>query len=259
MELIGRHSDETITKDLSTHKWTYKVGLHGLETQVYSPDSKSASKWKSTALPTNRMMTWYKTTFKAPYGSDAVAVDLQGLGKGMAWVNGHSLGRYWPSFLAEEGCSAEPCDYRGAYDNNKCVSNCGHPTQRWYHVPRWFMNEGENSLVLFEEFGGNPSLVNFRTVSMEKACANAYEGSELELSCQGGAISEISFASFGETQGSCGYYSKGMCGAQSDAVKIVRDLCVGKESCVVSVSEKTFGGTNCAADVVKRLAVEAVC
>lgn len=61
-----------------------------------------------------------------------MVVDLLGLGKGEAWVNGNSLGRYWPSYLApEEGCSNEPCDYRGSYDNKKCVSNCGQPTQRW--------------------------------------------------------------------------------------------------------------------------------
>jgi len=33
---------------------------------------------------------------------------------------------------------------------------------------------------------------------------------------------------------------------------------VGKESCIIDVSEKTFGPTNCG-DMVKRLAVEAVC
>lgn len=74
----------------------------------------------------------YQTTFKAPLGTDPVALDLQGMGKGEAWVNGQSIGRYWPSYLAEEdGCSTEPCDYRGEYGSSKCVSNCGQPTQRW--------------------------------------------------------------------------------------------------------------------------------
>ena len=54
-----------------------------------------------------------------------------GLGKGHAWVNGHSIGRYWPSYLAsEDGCSSE-CDYRGSYSNSKCLTNCGKPSQRW--------------------------------------------------------------------------------------------------------------------------------
>lgn len=59
-------------------------------------------------------------------------VDLQGMGKGYAWVNGQNIGRIWPSYNAEEdGCSDEPCDYRGEYSDSKCVTNCGKPTQRW--------------------------------------------------------------------------------------------------------------------------------
>ncbi|KAG6588100.1 Beta-galactosidase 7, partial [Cucurbita argyrosperma subsp. sororia] len=259
VELIGRNGDETLIKDLSSHKWTYEIGLHGFENRLFSSDSRFAAKWQSENLPVNKMMTWYKTTFKAPLGTDPVALDLQGLGKGVAWVNGHNLGRYWPSFIAEEGCSLDPCDYRGAYDNNKCVSNCGHPTQRWYHVPRSFINDGDNTLVLFEEFGGNPSLVNFKTISMEKACAHAYDNHRFELSCQGRQISGIAFASYGNPLGSCGSFTTGECKSQNDALKIVENLCVGKESCAIDVSEATFGATDCAADLVKRLAVEALC
>ena len=259
VELIGRNGDETLIKDLSSHKWTYEIGLHGFENRLFSSDSRFAAKWQSENLPVNKMMTWYKTTFKAPLGTDPVALDLQGLGKGVAWVNGHNLGRYWPSFIAEEGCSLDPCDYRGAYDNKKCVSNCGHPTQRWYHVPRSFINDGDNTLVLFEEFGGNPSLVNFKTIGMEKACAHAYDNHRLELSCQGRQISGIAFASYGNPLGSCGSFTTGECKSQNDALKIVENLCVGKESCAIDVSEASFGATDCNADLVKRLAVEALC
>ncbi|XP_011660030.1 beta-galactosidase 15 isoform X2 [Cucumis sativus] len=259
VQLIGRHGDETIIKDLSNHKWSYEVGLHGFENRLFSPESRFATKWQSGNLPVNRMMTWYKTTFKPPLGTDPVTLDLQGLGKGMAWVNGHSIGRYWPSFIAEDGCSDEPCDYRGSYTNTKCVRDCGKPTQQWYHVPRSWLNEGDNTLVLFEEFGGNPSLVNFKTIAMEKACGHAYEKKSLELSCQGKEITGIKFASFGDPTGSCGNFSKGSCEGKNDAMKIVEDLCIGKESCVIDISEDTFGATNCALGVVKRLAVEAVC
>ncbi|KAL4571633.1 hypothetical protein LXL04_018396 [Taraxacum kok-saghyz] len=76
-------------------------------------------------------MTWYKTTFKAPLGNEPVSLDLEGLGKGVVWVNGNNIGRYWPSYIAQEtGCSNEACDYRGPYNNTKCVSNCGKPTQK---------------------------------------------------------------------------------------------------------------------------------
>ncbi|XP_011000544.1 PREDICTED: beta-galactosidase 15-like [Populus euphratica] len=257
VELVGYHDDEIIIKDLSSHKWSYKVGLEGLHQNLYSSDS---SKWQQDNYPTNKMFTWYKATFKAPLGTDPVVVDLLGLGKGLAWVNGNSIGRYWPSFIAEDGCGLDPCDYRGSYDNNKCVTNCGKPTQRWYHVPRSFLNnEGDNTLVLFEEFGGDPSSVNFQTIAIGSACVGAEENKKIELSCQGRPISAIKFASFGNPLGTCGSFSKGTCEASNDAFSIIQKACVGQESCTIDVSEDTFGSTTCGDDVIKTLAVEAIC
>ncbi|XLT11934.1 hypothetical protein HN51_057624 [Arachis hypogaea] len=137
IELISRKGDETIIKDISQHKWLYKVGLNGWDHKFFSSDSlfASPSKWESQSLPTNRMLTWYKTTFKAPLGTDPVVVDLQGMGKGYAWVNGNNIGRIWPSYLAsKDGCSDDPCDYRGKYDDSKCKQNekKGESEKRYY-------------------------------------------------------------------------------------------------------------------------------
>lgn len=71
-------------------------------------------------------------------------------------------------------------------------------------------------MVLFEELGGNPSLVNFQTITIGSVCANAYEKSTLELACQGRPISSIKFASFGNPQGSCGSFQKGSCEATKE-------------------------------------------
>ncbi|KAK6136290.1 hypothetical protein DH2020_029954 [Rehmannia glutinosa] len=261
IEIIGTNGDESIIKDLSAHKWTYKVGLDGLKNQYFNPNSKiAASHWHTDHLPIKRMMTWYKTTFKAPLGDDPVVVDLQGLSKGLAWVNGNSLGRYWPSYLApKDGCSTEPCDYRGLYTPGKCASNCGQSSQRWYHVPRSFMNLDVNELVLFEEFGGNPSLVNFQTVRPGTVCGNAYENKSMELSCERRAISAIKFASFGDVQRTCGSFEKGSCEAENDILSIIQNACVGKENCWIQASEIVLGSTSCDASVSKRLVVEAVC
>ncbi|XP_038710356.1 beta-galactosidase-like [Tripterygium wilfordii] len=255
VELVSHKGDETISKDLSAHKWSYKIGLNGLEGKLYN----SPSNWQSEALPTEKMMTWYKATFEAPLGKDPVVVNLEGMGKGLAWVNGHSIGRYWPSYIAEEdGCSVDLCDYRGPYDNNKCVTNCGSPTQSWYHVPRSFLEDDINTLVLFEELGGNPSHVNFQTVTTGTVCGNAYESKTLQLSCQNRPISAIKFASFGNPEGVCGSFAKGDCEGSNDALSIIQQLCVGKEACSIEVSESVFGSTTgCAKN--RRLAVEAVC
>lgn len=132
--LVGTQGDETVTKNLSSHKWTYKVGLHGIDDKKFynAKAANSTGAWSAENVPSNRRMTWYKTSFKAPLEHSPVAVNLQGMGKGIAWVNGHNIGRYWPTYLAEEdGCSLETCDYRGPYNGDKCVSNCGNPSQIW--------------------------------------------------------------------------------------------------------------------------------
>lgn len=40
-------------------------------------------------------------------GSDPIALDLSTMGKGEAWVNGQSIGRYWVSFRTSEGNSSQ--------------------------------------------------------------------------------------------------------------------------------------------------------
>ncbi|XVE70737.1 hypothetical protein DITRI_Ditri10aG0095000 [Diplodiscus trichospermus] len=257
VELVSKNGDNKIVKNLASNKWTYKVGLDGITNKFYDTDSPLTLKWASDSVPVYRNFTWYKTTFKAPLGNEPVVVDLLGLGKGVAWVNGHNIGRYWPSYIAEEKlCKTEACDYRGSYSDKKCASKCGEPTQRWYHVPRSFLKDGENTLVLFEEFGGNPLGVQFQTVEVGSACINAYEGKSVELSCDGRPISRIDFASFGNPQGQCGSFKKSECESEVDAVSILEKECVGKESCSFEVSEAKFGKASCGN---KRLAVEAVC
>ncbi|KAI3996224.1 hypothetical protein MKX01_026692 [Papaver californicum] len=260
VHLLAKKNDELIIKDLSTKKWIYKVGLHGEDSNLHSVESPSSSKWFTEKIPSNKMMTWYKTTFKAPSGSDAVVVDLKGMGKGHAWVNGKSIGRFWPSFIADNDGCAETCDYRGSYSDQKCVSKCGEPSQRWYHVPRSFLRADSNTLILFEEFGGNPSEVNFQTIKVGSICANAYEGRSLDLTCHGNGrtISAITFASFGDPQGSCGSFEKGICDSEN-LIKVVEESCLGKANCSIYVSEKTLGSTACGAGTKNRLAVEAIC
>lgn len=66
----------------------------------------------------------------APTGNDHVALDFTGLGKGEAWVNSQSIGRYWPTFVAPVSDCVEACDYRGYYSSNKCLKNCRKPSQQ---------------------------------------------------------------------------------------------------------------------------------
>ncbi|PPD86104.1 hypothetical protein GOBAR_DD16936 [Gossypium barbadense] len=170
-----------------------------------------------------------------------------------------SLGRYWPSYIADKQlCKTETCDYRGRYSDSKCVSKCGEPTQRWYHVPRSFLKDSENTLVLFEEFGGNPSGVQFQTVEIGSVCINTHEGKEVELSCQDRPISKIKFASFGSPQGVCGSFDKSEFDSEVDALSILEKECLGKESCSFKITEEKFGRPSCEVKKLVLLLVHSV-
>ncbi|GAB4826193.1 Beta-galactosidase 7 [Ancistrocladus abbreviatus] len=258
--LVSSINNTTVTRDLSINQWVYKVGLPGELRKFYDVTSRFGRHGWQEDLLANRKFVWCKATFDTPIGTDPVDLDFKGLGKGHAWVNGKSIGRYWTSMLAStDGCSLT-CDYVGPYSDKKCLSNCGNPSQRWYHVLRSFLNdEGSSTLVLFEEFGGNPSFVTVQTLTVDHACADAYEGSTLELSCQGGQrISKISTASFGNPTGKeCGN-QQGTCKSLT-AVAAVTWACVGKPSCSITVSEAFLGTSNCNDSQPRRLAVVAVC
>lgn len=83
------------------------------------------------------------------------ALDLGTLGKGYAWVNGHNIGRYWNLAGTEKPCNS--CSTVKPYIDVNCRKDCGLPSQRFYHVPKaWLNSDGVNEVVVFEEFGGDP-------------------------------------------------------------------------------------------------------
>lgn len=54
--------NKNVVKDLSSNKWTYKVGLNGISNKFFDTDcaSKSSSKWVSDPIPVDKNFTWYK-------------------------------------------------------------------------------------------------------------------------------------------------------------------------------------------------------
>lgn len=182
------------------------------------------------------------------------------MGKGQIWINGRSIGRHWPGYIARGSCG--DCNYAGTFDDKKCRSNCGEPSQRWwelrqhlpscfafivlsdlsvcgndvnlrYHIPRSWLNPSENLLVVFEEWGGDPSGISLVKRSARSVCADIFEGqpalknwqmialgkidhpqAKAHLSCpQGQKIYHIKFASYGLPQGTCGSFRQGSCHA----------------------------------------------
>ncbi|GLU12850.1 hypothetical protein SLE2022_295080 [Rubroshorea leprosula] len=266
------------TIDLSTYSWTYKIGLQGEHLGIYRPEGLNAVKWLlSSDPPKDQPLTWYKAVLDAPTGDEPVGLDMIHMGKGLAWLNGEEIGRYWPRKSSKKEHCVQECDYRGKFRPDKCLTGCGEPTQRWYHVPRsWFKPSG-NILVIFEEKGGNPTKITFARRKTSGLCSVIAEdhpmihkesvaGTEnnrtttptFSLKCPKDThISIVKFASFGNPTGKCGSYTKGDCHDPS-STSVVEKLCLAKNECAIQLSEANFNKGLCPG-IIKQLAVEAVC
>ncbi|KAM1108418.1 hypothetical protein PS1_005026 [Malus domestica] len=265
------------TNDLSFEEWTYQVGLEGEYLGLDNISLANSSLWTTGAAPPlNQSLIWYKVSFLAPEGKGPLALNLASMGKGQAWVNGQSVGRYWQAYLSPStGCvNGSDCDYRGAYNASKCLRNCGQPAQTLYHIPRTWVHTGDNLLVLHEELGGDPSKISLRTKTGQEICAHVSEtdpppasswkpnselisqNPEVQLTCERGwSITSINFASFGTPIGNCGTFASGACSA--DILSIVQQACLGQEGCSIPISAATLGDP--CPGVLKSLAVEAIC
>ncbi|PKA57733.1 Beta-galactosidase 9 [Apostasia shenzhenica] len=268
--------------DLSSSPWTYQVGLKGELAKIFSPTEQEKIEWM--VLQPSQIQatfTWYKAYFDGPNGNDTVALDLGKMGKGQAWVNGNGIGRYWSLIAPEDGCP-KTCNYRGAYNENKCMQNCGKPTQTWYHVPREWLHETNNLLIIFEETGGNPFHIKLKTRATKTICSQISESHypplsawhnpdhvtrnisveksspEMYLHCdEGHTISAVTFASFGTPRGSCESFSLGNCHAQI-SLSLVSKTCLGRNNCRIPVSITNFKPDPCRG-TLKTLAVQAEC
>lgn len=91
---------------------------------------------------------WWRCAVRVPAAGNLV-VDLGAAGKGMLYAGGEPLARFW--------------DVRGTRPRNGFLAQspvvqdaAGAPTQRWYHVPPWLLEDGVLHVVLFCERGGAP-------------------------------------------------------------------------------------------------------
>ncbi|RZB55397.1 beta-galactosidase-like isoform X2 [Glycine soja] len=262
------------TRDLSKQKWSYKIGLKGEALNLNTVSGSSSVEWvQGSLLAKQQPLAWYKTTFSTPAGNDPLALDMISMGKGQAWINGRSIGRHWPGYIARGNCG--DCYYAGTYTDKKCRTNCGEPSQRWYHIPRSWLNPSGNYLVVFEEWGGDPTGITLVKRTTASVCADIYQGQptlknrqmldsgkvvrpKAHLWCPPGKnISQIKFASYGLPQGTCGNFREGSCHAHK-SYDAPQKNCIGKQSCLVTVAPEVFGGDPCPG-IAKKLSLEALC
>ncbi|XP_065880774.1 beta-galactosidase 16-like [Euphorbia lathyris] len=225
-------------KDFTMNTWGYRVGLLGEKLQIYTDKRLHKVQWNKFRSSTNQQPTWYKTLFDAPAGHDPVALNLHSMGKGEAWINGESIGRYWVSFKTAKQDSS----------------------QTWYHVPRSFLKQTGNILVLLEEEKGYPPGIAVDTISIGNVCGHVSESdlSTIPLSCPPNKkISRILFASFGTPVGNCESYAIGNCHSFNSRARVEK-ACIGKEKCSIPQSYQFFGGDPCPG-FRKALLVDAKC
>ncbi|XP_051136583.1 beta-galactosidase 10 [Andrographis paniculata] len=272
------------TVDLSNSTWNYKIGLEGEHHNIYETENSNSINWVSTSEPPKyQPLTWYRAVIDSPPGQDPVGLDMMHMGKGLAWLNGNEIGRYWPRKASEHEICVEQCDYRGKFMPNKCNTGCGEPTQRWYHVPRSWFKPSNNILVIFEEKGGDPTKIQLARRKVSSVCVHMSEDhpaasdsvylkkgivgdykkkSIARLKCpKSSYISEVKFASFGDPVGTCGSYSRGEC-HDPNSISVVEKVCLKQNECILDLAGATFNRSSSLCGIgglVRKLAVEVVC
>jgi len=109
-------------------------------------------------------LRWFEMEFEWTPSDAPVALDLRGMGKGLAWINGRCFGRYW---LIR---SQAPAVIHTEHNQVMHFDSPGSPSQQFYHVPAEWLCAGKNRVRFFEEMGGDPRgirLVEWQSVSPE--------------------------------------------------------------------------------------------
>ncbi|KAL6531894.1 hypothetical protein OROMI_028257 [Orobanche minor] len=248
--------------DITRNYWGQQVGVKGEHMELYTEEGSHKVKWVS--LPSNATaspVTWYKAYFDAPEGKNPVAIRMTSMAKGMVWVNGKNIGRYWVSYL----------------------SPLNAPTQEEYHIPRAFLKPKGNLLVVFEETGGNPDKIEIQTVNRDTICSviteyhpphvGSWERKDnqfraiadpikaAQLTCPDNKlITKIEFVSFGEIDGACGKFKAGNCDS-SKAHNVVEQMCLGKNGCTIPFERKLLvdAARDSCPDIAKTLAIQVAC
>ncbi|KAL9417542.1 hypothetical protein AB3S75_040510 [Citrus x aurantiifolia] len=258
VEILGLN---TGTLELTKNRWAHQVGLYGEEAKIFTLGGLNKVKW--TKIEGKRpALTWFKTYFDAPEGIHPIAIQMNRMGKGMIWINGQSIGRYWISYL----------------------SPLGQPTQSEYHIPRSYLKPTGNLMVILEEEEeARPEEIKFVVVDRDTICsyisdihpppvqswgsknnvseytANNRKASAVLTCPDFKVITNVQFASYGDSIGICGGYQYGNCNAQATK-EVVERFCLGKHTCQIPFEkELLIRNWDPCPNVKKSLAVQVKC
>jgi len=149
---------EVLVNNKVLMNWEMRPFMVGEQLNIVNqPISMSWSK-SETAKP----CSWYKTSFELTENelqADAdFRIDALTLGKGMIFINGHNIGRYW---LLEGNGYGPDSTWQNFNLDGLSLAPAGQPTQRYYHVPKAWL-KGNNQLIFFEEQANKPENVSLQ-------------------------------------------------------------------------------------------------
>ncbi|KAE8709245.1 Beta-galactosidase 14 isoform 2 [Hibiscus syriacus] len=213
----------TGTLDITLNGWSYQVGLDGEKKKIYTEKGSEKVQW--TKADVSEGLTWFRGYFDAPEGDNQLAVEMTGMSKGMVWINGQNIGRFWMSY----------------------VSPLKQPTQSGYLIPRSYLQPEKNLIVILEE---------------EKGQLRAFQidlNPRVELTCPNQKlIVNVEFASFGDPFGSCGNYILGNC-TSPVSKQVAEKFCLRKPRCKIPLHNEEFKKNDACPERKKALAVQVKC
>ena len=134
-------------------RWEMRPGLSGSSNGV--------------APRRSRFLGWWQTEFSVRPrlldGSHDFRLDLAGWEKGMIFINGGLLGRYW--LIEASGYGPDETGHE-IDKHGLSIEGAGQPTQRFYRLPSSWLEE-RNSLRLFEE--GTPKTPMLARIESRRA------------------------------------------------------------------------------------------
>jgi len=125
-------------QDITQGQWAQRAFVMGEVYDIYTVAGRTNVAWSPDYTSfVNQPVTWFSANFTTPRlpqtGVFSVLLDISGLNRGHAYVNGYDIAHYW----IVQG------------------SGTNRPTQSVYQIPTdWLMHNGtQNLLTIFEEVG----------------------------------------------------------------------------------------------------------
>lgn len=133
--------------------WEFSAGTWGERIRIYDPGVASLASWQRPSLE-GGPLRWYRATFElAPrqfHSGGPWALEIGKLFKGLIWVNGRGIGRFW------QQPSPSKTDLSPPHHPFVLTEGFGNPPQHYYHIPPDWLRAGRNTIIILEERGAVP-------------------------------------------------------------------------------------------------------